>query len=188
MHIWILLHYKIPTEPTARRVYIWRKLKRLGAILLYDAVWVLPSNPRTQEHFQWLAAEIVELGGNALLWEARLMSEPQEEQLVKQFLAEVDSEYAGILAALREPDVQPELRGEMAGEQERRAEPDLAALSRRYQQVKLEDYFQSALGRQVRDALMSARENASYVASRARAIPGAGDAEGAGDAKEALES
>ena len=28
---WLLLVHKIPREPTAGRVYVWRKLKQLGA-------------------------------------------------------------------------------------------------------------------------------------------------------------
>src|SRR5215212_4930534 len=68
MNTWLLLHYKLPTRPSALRVYIWRKLKRLGAILLNDAVWVLPDTPRTAEHFQWLAAEIQEMQGDVNLW------------------------------------------------------------------------------------------------------------------------
>ena len=64
---WVLLHYKIPPEPSAPRVYIWRKLKRIGAILYQDAVWVLPDNPRTREQFQWLAAEVVDLGGRWII-------------------------------------------------------------------------------------------------------------------------
>ncbi len=52
MQAWMLLHYKLPREPTAPRVYVWRKLKRLGALLLHDAVWVLPATPSTRENFQ----------------------------------------------------------------------------------------------------------------------------------------
>ena len=60
---WLLLAYKVQREPSANRVYVWRQMKQLGAILLQDAVWVLPETPRTREQFQWLAAEISELGG-----------------------------------------------------------------------------------------------------------------------------
>ncbi len=49
---WVLLVYKIPREPTASRAQVWRKLKRLGALLLHDAVWVLPATPWTREQFQ----------------------------------------------------------------------------------------------------------------------------------------
>jgi len=42
---WVVLVYKIPREPAAGRVSVWRKLKRLGALLLHDAVWLLPETP-----------------------------------------------------------------------------------------------------------------------------------------------
>ena len=58
---WVLLTYKIPREPTASRAYVWRKLKRLGALLMHDAVWVLPVTPWTHEQLQWLVVEIGEL-------------------------------------------------------------------------------------------------------------------------------
>jgi Protein ChrB, N-terminal len=134
---WLLFVYKVPPEPTARRVYVWRKLKRLGAILLHDAVWVLPPTPYTREQLQWLSAEISEMTGEALLWEARLLSN-QDERFDQQFIAQVDTGYGEILAALEANN------------------PDLVALSRQYQQIKASDYFGSPLGQQVRNALMAA--------------------------------
>ncbi len=139
MRSWVLLHYKIPPEPTARRVFVWRKLKRLGAILLHDAVWVLPATPHTREQFQWLAAEIAEFGGDALQWEAGLPLAEREEALVRQFVAQADAAYASIQAELAH------------------GEADLAALSRSYQQAQAQDYFHTLSGEQVRAALTAAR-------------------------------
>lgn len=42
---WVLLIYTMPREPTAPRVAVWRKLKKLGALRLHDAAWVLPATP-----------------------------------------------------------------------------------------------------------------------------------------------
>jgi ChrB-like protein len=139
MTSWVLLVYKIPREPTASRAYVWRKLKRLGALLIHDAVWVLPATPWTREQFQWLAVEITELGGEALLWESRLLLDGQQDALVRQFLTKVDAAYQEILADLEQGNA------------------DLVALSRRYQQVRAQDYFHSELGKQVRTRLMTAR-------------------------------
>ena len=138
-HPWLLLVYKVPPEPTARRVYVWRKLKRLGAILLHDAVWVLPNTALTREQLQWLAAEIVEMEGEALVWEAQLTMAGQAETLRAQFLAQSESAYGELLGQLEQADC------------------DLAALSKRYQQVSSTDYFQSPLGQRVRAALLAAR-------------------------------
>jgi hypothetical protein len=139
MQLWTVLVYKIPREPTAGRVYVWRKLRRLGALLVHDAVWLLPATPWTREQFQWLAVEIRELGGEALVWESRMVLPGQDAALVQQFVAEVDGAYQAILAALQQADA------------------DLTALARQYQQVQARDYFQSALGQQVRAALLAAR-------------------------------
>ncbi len=136
---WVLLVYRIPREPTSSRATIWRKLKRLGALLLHDAVWVLPATPWTREQFQWLTVEIGELEGEAYLWESRLLLNGQEDALVRQFQARVDAAYQEILDGLEQDDA------------------DLVALSRKYQQVRAQDYFHSEVGLQVRERLMSAR-------------------------------
>ena len=136
---WMLLVYKVPREPTALRATVWRRLKRLGALLVHDAVWVLPATPWTREQLQWLAVEIGELGGEVYLWESHVLLSGQEETLVQQFLEKVETIYREILADLEQEDA------------------DLVALSRKYQHTRAQDYFQSALGIQVRDRLLAAR-------------------------------
>lgn len=136
---WLLLHYRVPPEPSARRVYVWRKLKRLGAILLHHSVWVLPDTPRCREQFQWIAAEILEMGGEALFWEARLVLGTPDEALVQSFLDQADRAYRSILRQLA------------------KKEDDLPSLSQQYQQVQQQDYFHSEVGTRVREALIAAR-------------------------------
>lgn len=140
MSSWLLLIYKVPSEPSARRVYVWRKLKRLGALLLHDAAWVLPATVRTTEQLQWLATEIHEMNGEALLWEATQLLDGEGAGLQKQFMAQVESDYREILTALDQPS------------------PDLATLSQRFQQSRTVDYFNSPLGEQVRAVLIERKE------------------------------
>jgi ChrB-like protein len=139
MSSWLLLHYKLPNKPSALRVYIWRKLKRLGAILLHEAVWVLPDLPRTAEQIQWLAAEIQEMGGNAFYWRANSILGEQEDSIVKQFQGQVDTLYSGLLKRLEKPRA------------------DLQGIAREYQQAASQDFFQSKLGLLVRKKLTSKR-------------------------------
>jgi hypothetical protein len=105
---------------------------------LQDAVWVLPQTPRTQEQFQWLASEITELKGDAVLWEADQFYATDSEGLRRQFLEPIEAEYREILAALKKKD------------------RDLAALSKRFQEVHVRDYFVSELGRKTREKLLAA--------------------------------
>lgn len=89
LNSWLLFLYKVPHEPSSRRVYVWRKLKRLGAVLLHDAVWVLPMTSRGLEQLQILSAEIAQRGGDSSVWEAGLALSKQDEDQLQVLLAEV---------------------------------------------------------------------------------------------------
>lgn len=136
---WLLLHYKLPTKPSALRVYIWRKLKRLGAILLHDAIWVLPDQPRTAEQVQWLTAEIQEMGGEAYSWRANTILGQDDEAITQQFNEQVDKVYSDLLKKLAKPRA------------------DLQEISAQYQQAAAQDFFHSKLGLLVREKLTSKR-------------------------------
>src|SRR5215216_6262100 len=116
MNTWLLLDYKLPSHPSALRVYVWRKLKRLGAILLNDAVWVLPDTPRAAEQLQWLSTEIQEMRGDVTLWRSNLIIGKPEESLMTEFTKQVDKEYDIVLKKLDKKN------------------HDIAELSRQYQQ------------------------------------------------------
>src|SRR5687768_3036834 len=139
MTTWLLLHYKLPSKPSALRVYIWRKLKHLGAILLHETVWVLPNTPRTAEQVQWLAAEIQEMGGNAYYWRANTILGEHEEFILQQFNQQVDAVYSNLLKRLEKPRA------------------DLQEISKQYQQAASQDFFDSKLGSLVREKLTSKR-------------------------------
>jgi hypothetical protein len=143
MTSWLLLHYKLPTKPSALRVYIWRKLKRLGAILLHEAVWVLPDLPRTAEHVQWLTAEIQEMGGEAYSWRANTILGQGDESITGQFNEQVDKVYSDLLKKLEKPRA------------------DLQEISAHYQQAAAQDFFHSELGLHVREKLTSKRGDKS---------------------------
>jgi hypothetical protein len=139
MTSWLILTYTLPTEPSALRVGIWRKLKRLGALLHQDALWILPANSRTHEKFQWLAAEIVELGGQVSFWEASLVMGIEEETLIHKFQEQIDERYQSLLEQLEKDPA------------------DIATIARQYQQWMSKDYFHSELGKRLRNRLLVTR-------------------------------
>lgn len=60
---WLLLFHQIPPKPDYVRVKVWRRLQRLGAVPVKNAVWVLPYSEQALEDFRWLLEEIVAGGG-----------------------------------------------------------------------------------------------------------------------------
>jgi hypothetical protein len=114
-------------------------LKRLGAILLQDAVWVLPETPRIVEQVQWLTAEIQEMKGIAYYWRANTLLTEQEETIIQQFNKQVNVIYSDLLKRMEKPKA------------------DLQEISQEYQETASKDYFHSELGKQVREKLTSKR-------------------------------
>lgn len=132
---WMLLTYTLPREPSAPRVAVWRKLKKLGAMLAHDAVWTLPATPITREQVRWLAQEIREGGGEARVWVARGDLPEQDAQFVTLFVERAERGYQEILRALDDPTHVH------------------AELARSYRQVRAVDFFHAPSGDLVRARL-----------------------------------
>ena len=98
---WAFLLHRLPREPSAPRISLWRALRRLGAVLVGDGLVALPASPRTVEHLEWLAAGIRENGGEASVWIARPTTRRDAERLAHQSLESAESDY---LALIREAE------------------------------------------------------------------------------------
>ncbi len=92
---WLLLVYRIPSEPTRLRAGVWRKVKGLGAIYVQNSAAALPVSPAAERAFRSLRAEIVELGGSAYLFTSTVLA--GHAQLVKVFNDARDDEYEEIV-------------------------------------------------------------------------------------------
>jgi hypothetical protein len=91
---WVLLTYRIPREPSAPRIAVWRKLKQLGVAQLADGLVALPADARTREQLEWIAEAAVEAGGSAGVWLARPGTATQERELATTMAQARTAEYA----------------------------------------------------------------------------------------------
>jgi hypothetical protein len=82
---WVILVYKIPSQPTRLRAQIWRHLQRLGALYLQDSVSIVPATSELAENMQWISDEIHELGGEASLFRATTTTPQHEAQVLRRF-------------------------------------------------------------------------------------------------------
>src|SRR6476660_3663926 len=99
---WLLLIHQLPAKPAYLRVKIWRRLQALGAVTVKGAVYALPANAETREDFAWLAKEIVESGGEAIVCEAALVERLSDRELRALFDAARDEDYQHIATEARE--------------------------------------------------------------------------------------
>lgn len=80
---WAFLTYSLPRDPSAPRLALWRKLKRLGVAQLADGLVALPADARTREQLEWAAEEAVAAGGSGGVWLARPTTRAQERELAR---------------------------------------------------------------------------------------------------------
>jgi ChrB-like protein len=160
---WVLLSSRLPRAPTRLRLGVWRRLRRLGAVLLHDAVWVLPAAPETREALEWLAEEIAEQGGTAFVWEATSLDEPQNRELTRRFRAEADSRYAALAQSARDlARAARRVRPRAAQRERPTALRQLRGLERALRLERRRDYFRAA-GRVSASAAVSAALSALDV-------------------------
>jgi len=79
-------------------VTVGRKLRRLGVAQLLDGLVALPADAVTREHMEWLADEVVEAGGEAWVWLARLGSAAQERAIARRMAEGVAADYEAVIA------------------------------------------------------------------------------------------
>src|SRR5260370_3720290 len=63
---WLLLVYRVPSEPTRLRAAVWRRLKSLGAIYLQNSAAALPASIDAERALRKLRREILDMSGTAL--------------------------------------------------------------------------------------------------------------------------
>jgi len=97
---WLLLLYSLPTRQKTERVAVWRRLKKIGAVQIKTSTYLLPDNPPQYEHFQWLAQQIRDFGGDATLVRVQEIEGLSNEKLIALFNGARDEEYSTIKTAL----------------------------------------------------------------------------------------
>ncbi|UQX88673.1 hypothetical protein M6D93_01415 [Jatrophihabitans telluris] len=92
---WLVLVYKIPSEPTRLRATVWRRLKGLGAIYLQNSAAALPFSQASERALLKLRHDILDMSGTALLLRSTMLA--GQAEATAAFQAARDDEYEEIL-------------------------------------------------------------------------------------------
>ena len=140
---WLLFLYSLPTRQNTARVAVWRKFKKLGALQIKNATYLLPDQPAQYEHFQWLAQQVRDYGGDATLVRAQEIEGMPAEKLVALFNRERDREFGEVKKALQDFLTR---RKKLAAEA---AASELERLTQQFREISEVDFFQRARGHEV---------------------------------------
>jgi len=92
---WLLLIYRVPTEPSRLRSAVWRRLKSLGAIYLQNSAAALPASVGAERALRKLRSEILAMRGTAVLLSCTVLAGVQD--VLSAFQAARDDEYEEIV-------------------------------------------------------------------------------------------
>ena len=109
---WLLLTYKVPPEPAAKRIALWRRLKAMGAVYLQNGVCLLPKTDDHMRRLKMLENDISQMGGEAVILETVALDRSQEEKVIGRFKADRDEQYREFLG--RCTDFEKEIAKEIA--------------------------------------------------------------------------
>jgi hypothetical protein len=92
---WLLLVYRVPSEPSRLRATVWRRIKSLGAIYLQSSAAALPASVHAERALRKLRSEILDMHGTAILLSCSVLAGDQE--ILAAFQTARDDEYEEIV-------------------------------------------------------------------------------------------
>jgi hypothetical protein len=141
---WIVFSYSLPTKlRSSPRVTLWRRLKRLGAVSLAGGMQVLPAQAECLEAFQWLAQEIRQAKGEALVSHIERFENLSDQALIELFQQARQEEFLALDIELTklEKSLATKKSQESAAVRE-----SLAKLRKQHSEITRVDYFDCPKG------------------------------------------
>jgi len=142
---WIVFSYSLPAKAhSSPRVALWRRLRRLGAISPKGGIYVLPAREECLEAFQWLAEEVNQAKGEALVMRVEQFEGISDADLMERFRQARAEDYAALeaQAATLEAQLDPGLKAE----ERSRLRDMLERLRRQRSEVARIDFFDAPEG------------------------------------------
>jgi hypothetical protein len=173
---WLLLVYRVPSEPSRLRAAVWRRLKSLGAIYLQNSAAALPTSVGAERALRKLRSQILDMGGTAALLSCAVLA--GESDVRAAFQAARDDEYEEIVD--RCEDFLAQVKKEYVADHFTYAEleeneVDLVKLRNWFARVRQRDVFGAAGRPQAEKALDTCQQAMDDYAARVYAEEAEGD-------------
>jgi hypothetical protein len=95
-YTWLLIFYSVPSKPVSKRMKIWRKLAKAGAVQLKGSVYILPESEDHYEFFEWLISEVTSMGGDGAFAKVAQIETLKQSEIVALFNHQREQEYRGV--------------------------------------------------------------------------------------------
>lgn len=174
---WLLFTYKVPAEPAAGRVALWRRLKAMGAVYLQNGVCLLPKTDDHVRRLKILENDATGMGGEAVLLETIGFDAAQEQKVLDRFRADRDDQYREFIGkcAAFEEEIAKEFRIEKFTYAELEEEDtDFRKLQGWLEKIRKLDFYDAPLGATAAERLQACEQLLEKYAQRVFEVQGEG--------------
>ena len=156
---WLVFSYSLPsTGRSSARVAVWRRLRTLGAVSPKGGVQILPDRDECAEAFQWLAREVEQAKGEALLMRVDRFEGLTDAQLLALFNEARKEDYAALETRAVELEKSLATARKREPPDPSQTRESLAKLRRDYGEIARIDFFGSAAGSKLATRLLKIEE------------------------------
>lgn len=158
---WFVLFYKLPPEANTGRVYIWRQVKKLGALYMQDGGVILPQARQNLLGLKKICNKIEESGGKATLLLSSFLDSEKEKEIIKDFNNTRDLEYKELLEQCGKffLEIKKETEKEnYTSEELEEIEEELEKLEKWFQKIKQRDFFKAPMCEKAEETLKECKK------------------------------
>lgn len=170
---WLFLIYHLQTQNSSERVRVWRLVKKIGAVLYRNSVYVLPYSEERLEDFQWLCQQIKDSKGEASIFVSESRDETENQILLSLFERSREEEYSAVLRSAEE------LLERIRIEKEKQKPSELLLkkfireakqLDDSFNEVERVDFFSVPFANEVRTLLELIRNHLSFTEMKQKSL------------------
>lgn len=153
---WLVFFYSVPSRPVSKRMKIWRRLIKAGALHFSGSVYILPFNDDNLEFFQWLTAEINVMGGEGSFIRVRNIETIKNSEIKALFNKQRDKEYKLVEKELDEIErrIQSIKKG-TKNQDKKRLFVQFNKVNKEFEEINKIDFFDAESGKVIKEKILT---------------------------------
>jgi hypothetical protein len=140
---WLFLVHQVLTPNSKERVKVWRAIKKTGAVLYRNSVYILPYSKERLEDFQWVCQQINDSHGEASIFISSAENQKEDALMLTAFRKVRDEEYASLLKSAEQfrNRIQTRNRKALSSDLRKRFEKEAKQLREAFDDIRSIDFF-----------------------------------------------
>jgi hypothetical protein len=170
---WLFLVHQVLTPNSKERVKVWRAIKKTGAVLYRNSVYILPYSKERLEDFQWVCQQINDSRGEASIFISSAEDNKEDTLMRAAFRKARDEEYGSLLKSAEQLKnrLETKKRKVLTNNVTKSFEKEAKQLRETFEEIRSLDFFADSPPRKLEQMLAEISKRLSADAQIAKAEP-----------------